>query len=332
MQITILGIVLVLGMQVGCGVEKEYQDVAIIMGTIVQQKVWAKEDVTEEIFHELLRIEEELLSTNLPTSEIFLINQGGLELEGIVVSKELVSYIKQVEAISLASEGALDITIYPLVELWDIENKMNEEEPQIPDEESIKKVLRDVDYQRLRIEDGKIYLQEGMGLHLGAIGKGIASDVLLDYIKENQLAEYGIISVGGCVVTFGEKKDNAPWNIAIQNPQKQDGEDSIIGSLEIYGDWVISTSGDYERFFQAEGSIYHHILNPMTGYPVNNELSAVTILAKNGLVSDALSTACFVLGEEKGMKLAQQYDVHILMVKKGGDVVMSEGMEEFYRQ
>ena len=136
-----------------------------------------------------------------------------------------------------------------------------------------------------------------------------------------------IVQVGGSVLTYGTKPDGQPFRVAIVNPRDTGKQ---IGYLTLKGQWCVSTSGDYERYVEKDGVRYHHILDPKTGYPVNNELCSVTILAGNGFITDALSTACFVLGTEKGMELAKAYEVDALFVNKDGEITMTDGMQEVF--
>ncbi|MGN1144872.1 MAG: FAD:protein FMN transferase, partial [Acetatifactor sp.] len=136
-----------------------------------------------------------------------------------------------------------------------------------------------------------------------------------------------VISVGGSVLTYGEKPDGDSWRVGILNPFDTSEN---LGYLSLTGQWCISTSGDYERFVEVDGIRYHHIIDPATGYPAQSGVSSVTVLTKDGLLSDALSTACFVLGVEKGSRLAEEFDAEVLFVDKSGEMHMSKGMEEYF--
>ena len=135
-------------------------------------------------------------------------------------------------------------------------------------------------------------------------------------------------SGGGSILTYGEKPDNSSFRIGILDPAEPSRN---IGILTLDGEWCISTSGDYERYVEVEGVRYHHILDPATGYPADSGVRSVTVLSQDGLLSDGLSTACFILGEEKGMALAKEYGVHVLFVLEDGRILMSPGMETFFQ-
>ena len=126
---------------------------------------------------------------------------------------------------------------------------------------------------------------------------------------------------------LNEYFNGSAWNVAIVHP-REEGE--YLGMLSLQGEWYVATSGDYERYVEKDGIRYHHIMNPKTGYPANSGVCSVTILSHNGLLSDALSTACFVLGLEEGLKLAEEFGVEALFVTKELEVIGTEGMEEYF--
>ena len=130
------------------------------------------------------------------------------------------------------------------------------------------------------------------------------------------------------MLTFGEKPDGSDWKVGIANPADPSER---IGVLTLEGQWCISTSGDYERYVEADGVRYHHIIDPATGYPADSGVSGVTVLTKDGFLSDALSTACFILGPEKGMALASQYGAEVLFVNRDSSILMSDGMKKYFQ-
>ncbi len=138
-----------------------------------------------------------------------------------------------------------------------------------------------------------------------------------------------VISLGGSILTYGSKPDDSPWRVGIVNPF--DTSDSI-GILTLEGQWCISTSGDYERYVDLDGVRYHHILDPKTGAPAVSEVRGVTILMRDGLLDDGLSTACFILGPEKGMALTEQYGAEALFVMADGRLELSEGMKQYFTE
>lgn len=171
-----------------------------------------------------------------------------------------------------------------------------------------------------------IYIEDQCTLDLGAVGKGIACDVAQNYLKQQKEVSGAVIAVGGSILLYGSKADGTNWNVAVQNPRGQDGE--AMGVLSLSGTTNVSTSGDYEKYFMQNGKRYHHILNPSTGYPAESGLISVTVVSDNGLLSDGLSTACFVLGKEKGQKLLETYGAEGIFIDQNKKVTVTKGLKD----
>ncbi|MCM1185689.1 MAG: FAD:protein FMN transferase [Lachnoclostridium sp.] len=318
----------------GCGrtSPRHYTDTDTAMGTVIIQQIYAKEDFTDEVLTCIRRLETESLSKRVEGSEIFDINgEAGKEAE-IPLTPEMEEVLSRCLEISENSEGAFDITIGEVVGLWDIDSwaGMSTDNPdssfRLPAQTELSETLALAGYEKLTLENHGIRVPEGMALDLGAVGKGIALDEILALLQEREVMG-AVISVGGSILTYGEKPDKSPWKIAIADPENQGGS---IGVLTLTGQCCVSTSGDYERYVEADGVRYHHLIDPATGYPAQSGIRSVTILTKNGFLSDALSTACFVLGEEKGMELAERYGVEALFVREDGSISMTEGMQSYF--
>lgn len=323
-----------------CGTEepKKVQSVDTAMGTVIQQsiyKVGEDTDNTGEILGLIRGLEENLLSRRLETSEIYAVNRSAGSPEGKNVSEELAQMLRQCLEMAERSEGAFDVTLGPVIELWDIDGwaaGLQEGEFQTPSAEELALALSRSGSQKMRLEQGengsKLYLEEGMEIDLGAVGKGLALTEVLAYLEEHQAISGAVISVGGSVLTYGEKPDGTSWRVGVADP----GEPSAsLGVIVLKGQWCVSTSGDYERYVEAGGVRYHHILNPDTGYPADSGLRSVTVVTKDGQLSDALSTACFVLGKEEGMALVKLYGAEALFVTDEGSIVMTPGMEALFQ-
>lgn len=324
----------------GCGVGQQgifgmdesgdqvYRDADVAMGTVVQQTIYVdntcdNDKITDDIFVKIDQLEGELLSRRLEGSEIATINQNsGIKQE---ISLELAKILEECLQVSKASEGAFDVSLGKLILLWDIDSWTRDSDGEfvVPSQQQIEAALADSGYEYLELEDDTFYMPEGHTLDLGAVGKGLALDALGDMLQEQKGVTAATISLGGSVLTYGSKPDGSPWCVGIVNPFDTQEQ---LGYLELSGDWCVSTSGDYERFVEAEGRRYHHIMDPATGYPVENDVKSVTILSKSGLLSDALSTACYVLGVEKGMELAKYFSAEALFVTTDEEISMTEGM------
>ena len=231
-----------------------------------------------------------------------------------------------------SSEGAFDITLGSLTGLWNIDRWASEgvQEVSLPSGEEVKEALSLCGSEKLKLESGpgaRLFMPEGMRLDLGAVGKGVALSRLRTLLEERPEVSGAVISLGGSILTYGVKPDGSPWRVAITNPF--DTAENV-GILSLEGQWCVSTSGDYERYVEADGVRYHHILDPATGYPADTRVRGVSILSKDGLLSDALSTACFILGPEKGMELAGRYGAEALFVMEDGELILSEGMKRYF--
>ena len=231
------------------------------------------------------------------------------------------------------SEGAFDVTIGRAARLWNIDQWAaggQEGDYRLPDPEELRKALELCGSDKARLEEGegiRLFMPEGMQLDLGAAGKGLALAELGRLLESRSDITGAVISVGGSVLTYGSKPDGSSWKVGIVNPADTS---SNIGILSLEGQWCISTSGDYERYVEVDGVSYHHILDPCTGYPADSGVRGVTILSKDGLLSDGLSTACFILGVEKGMALAEEYGAEALFILEDGEIRMTEGMKAYF--
>lgn len=322
-----------------CGLQSAHlanqpvQSVDTAMGTVIQQNIYLKEEnetITDDILKEITDLEETVLSRRLDSAELYQVNEAAEDREEIRISESLAAILSSCQQVEKDSDGAFDLTIGDVVELWDIDDYAGQENPegyQLPKQSAITEALAHTGYEKVELQENLLHLPKDMKLDLGAVGKGVALTNIRQSLGEDSSVEGAVISVGGSILTYGAKPDGSSWKVAIVNPRDTA---SSIGYLDITGDWCISTSGDYERYVEVDGVRYHHILNPKTGYPADSGLSAVTVLSKDGLLSDALSTACFVLGEEKAVKLAEAYDADVLFVDCEGNVTMTEGMKPYF--
>ena len=199
------------------------------------------------------------------------------------------------------SGGAFDLTIEPVSALWDFKA----DKPTVPSSDAIAQAVSHVDYTKVDIRDNTVTLEDPeAGIDLGAIAKGYIADQVKTYLKKQGI-KHAIINLGGNVDVIGTKPDGSKYNIGIQKPFDESGE--AITSVQLK-DQTVVTSGIYERYFKKNGKLYHHILDPRTGYPCENNLHSVSIITDSSTKADALSTTCFLLGYEKGMELIQSMD------------------------
>lgn len=259
---------------------------------------------------------ERRFSRTDPGSEVWALNHAGGEWTP--VSGELRAVILRAVAYSEATGGRYDITICPVVDLWDFRAEI----PSLPDPAALAAALRRVDSRNIVLEGESARLKNGAQIDLGSIAKGYIADHLAEFLRGRGVGS-AIINLGGNVVTVGAKPSGEPFRIGIQKPFGPRNE--TIGTVEVTDRSVVS-SGVYERSFRLEGTLYHHILDPETGYPAESDLSAVTVISESSMDGDALSTCCFLLGSEAGMALIESLpDTEAFFLLNDGGELFSSG-------
>lgn len=249
----------------------------------------AKEAV-EKAKDEIFKIDR-TLDRKDKNSEIFKLNTE----KGVKISKDTLKLIERAKAISEKTNGAFDITIAPVMDLWGFYGQ----EFKVPNETEIKDGIEKVDFRNIEItNDGVILNNNNTTIDLGAIAKGYASDIVANTIK-SQGVNSAIISLGGNVMAIGNNPDGEKWRVGIQSP---DNSSDYIGIINV-SDKAVVTSGGYERYFEENGIRYHHIIDPKTGYSANKGLKSVTVIADSGEYADGLSTALYVLGLDEGIEI-----------------------------
>ncbi len=242
---------------------------------------------------------DNMFSNTNENSEISKINNA--KGQTVEVSDDTISLLKTAIHYGDISNGTFDVTISPVSSLWDFQA----EDPKVPDDADIQSALTHVNYKNIQINGNQVSLADpDAAIDLGGIAKGYIADQLKDYLKSEGI-KHAMINLGGNVLAIGKKPDGSDYNIGIQKPFDSTGDP--ITSVKI-ADQSVVTSGDYQRYFKKDGKIYHHILNTSTGYPYDNGLSSVTIVTDSSVNADALSTTCFALGLNDGMKLVNSTD------------------------
>jgi len=274
---------------------------AFYLGTVVDITIYDKapDNIFETLFSKIEDIENKM-SLNIDSSEVNKINENAGK-NFVEVSEDTYNVIKKGKYYSDITKGNFDITIGPLVNLWQI----GTENAKVPSEVEIKNKLPLINYENIILDENekKVKLdKENMKLDLGGIAKGYAADELADILKDNNV-NHAIINLGGNVLALGDKPDGSSWKIGVQNPFEPRGKHIAIASVK---DKTVVSSGVYERNFTEGGKFYHHILNPFTGYPVENKLQSVTIISDTSFDADGLSTGIFALGLEKGLEFVEK--------------------------
>ncbi|BCB96252.1 thiamine biosynthesis lipoprotein ApbE [Dissulfurispira thermophila] len=294
-----------------------YTIVSITVSSNSEEK--AKEAINKA-FNEMDRLAR-LLNFYSEDSEISMINRNAGN-KPVKVSPETLEIIDKAIYTSQNTEGAFDITVGPVVKLWDFKNKA------MPDEKLIKAKLKLVGYKNIVVDKEKsmIFLKtKGSQIDLGGIIKGYAADKAVDVLRKNGI-QSGIVAIAGDIKVFGKKPDGGFWNIGIQNPRQKSDRDEIIATIGL-SDTGISTSGDYERFFIKDGKRYHHLLNPKTGYPAYGCQSA-TVITKEAALTDAFATGIFILGPQKGMDALKRLGFDGVIIDKDGKIYVTEGIKK----
>ena len=237
------------------------------------------------------------------------------------ISEDLAALLSEGLDITRESNGAFDIAIAPLTSLWDF----TAEDPKVPDDSDIQNALPLCSSDDVTINGQDITLpSDDIQFDVGAIAKGYIADRLKDFLVKKGVKS-AIINLGGNVLCIGSKPDGTPFKIGIQKPFADRNETEAV--MDITGKSVVS-SGIYERCFKQDGKLYHHILNPKTGYPYDNGLISVTIISDQSVDGDALSTTCFALGLEDGLKFAEKKGVQAVFITKDYELHYTDGFQD----
>ncbi|MDP3143240.1 MAG: FAD:protein FMN transferase [Candidatus Omnitrophota bacterium] len=291
----ITGLLLILSfLFCGCSKQSYKKSTQLLMGTFVE--VVSDDSRAGPIaFAEIKRLDN-LLSKFNAQSEIYKLNQTGKSK----ISPDTLSVIKKSIQIYKQSNGAFDITVAPLVDIWKevIHTKI------LPQEDRVSTAKALVGSENIFIDEKKSmvkFLKKGMRIDLGAIAKGYAVDCAVKKLQQAGIRSC-LVNIGGNMYGLGKKGKHC-WKVGIRHPRKKN---QIVGYI-LLCDQAIATSGDYEQYAQIKGKRIGHIINPKTGYPVNNNIVSVTVISPSATNCDALGTAIFVLGKENGLKLSERY-------------------------
>ena len=237
------------------------------------------------------------------------------------ISEDLAALLSEGLDITRESDGAFDIAIAPLTSLWDF----TAEDPKVPDDAAIQKALPLCSSDGVTIDGQDITLpSDDIQFDVGAIAKGYIADRMKDLLVKKGVKS-AIINLGGNVLCIGSKPDGTPFKVGIQKPFADRNETEAV--MDITGKSVVS-SGIYERCFKQNGKLYHHILNPKTGYPYDNSLISVTIISDQSVDGDALSTTCFALGLEDGLKFAEKKGVQAVLITEDYELHYTDGFQD----
>lgn len=296
-----------------------------LLGTVCFVNLYesGSEDCYNEIFDRLKQIDDEF-SIDQPQSDLYRINTFSGERD-VEVCDDVFTVLEMAQKVSALTNGAFDITVEPLVSLWHVTS----ETPHVAEQSEINEVLPLVDYKKviLNSKDKTVrFAKKGMKLDLGGIAKGFAANEIVKICKKYKVRR-AVIDLGGNVYVYGKKKKTGLWNVGIKNPEHPDMAPLVKLTLP---EISVVTSGTYERYFETTEKLYHHILSPADGYPVDNELYSVSVISEDSMLADALTTAFFVLGRKQSMallpSLREQFGLEIeaVFIQKNHNIFFSK--------
>lgn len=294
--------------------------VGFYFDTVVTMQVYTNDEALLSDAQAECQRYDEMLSKTFEGSDVWNINHA--DGRRVAVSPETREILEKALEYSRLSDGGFDITIEPCVALWDF---TGEGMGVLPDETALAQAAARVDWTKVDINEEGVLLPAGMTIDLGAIAKGYITDRIADFLKGRGV-ESGYLNFGGNVLTIGVKPDGSEWNIGIQDPLGK-RDQNIVGAARV-SDQAVVTSGIYERGFDLDGVRYHHILDTSTGWPVQNELAGVSIIAGDAFDADALSTTVFAMGVEKGTEFIESLEgIEAVFVTRDDTVTWTSGLE-----
>lgn len=286
---------------------------SVAMGTVVTVKLFgfgAKNDL-DKIETEINGLENSVLSWRKEGSDVYRINKGsGTQVS---VSPDTVKIIGQCIDISDDCGGVFDITIGNVTKLWDFGGNNQ----RLPSDDEIKTALGSVGYKNVSISGNAVQIKKSQSLDLGAVGKGFVCDKIKELLDKGR-TKSAVVSVGGSLLIYG----NRTFSVGIVNP---DNDKQSMGTLKLK-DTCVSTSGNYEKYFEQDGKRYHHILNATTGYPATSEFKSVTVVCESGLISDALSTVCYIAGYRKSVEILKKFGAEAVFIFNNNAVRVTDGL------
>lgn len=253
-------------------------------------------------------------------SDVMKINRkAGIETQKI--NTDTFEVLRHALKFSRASKGAFDITVRPLTALWGFGTKQN----YIPDRKQLEEALHLINYEDLELDEENYtaYLRKkGQSIDLGGIAKGYAADEVRQILQQYEI-EDALINLGGNIIAMGHNPSGAPWRIGVQNPLSLRGQ--YIGTVKVV-DRTIVTSGSNEQFFIKNGVRYHHILDPHTGYPANNQLLSVTVVCEHSIDADAITTALFIMDISESVQLLKRVNAEAIFIMENKDIFLTDGL------
>lgn len=322
--VLLLSVLLIAVFSTSCGSESRYYDNEYFLMDSYMTVRLATEGLDEDDLAEIsakamkcVKDIENAISVTVEDSDVSIFNASSDGIDG--AGEDFINVLSVAVRVAELTDGAYDPTIAPLVDLWNISGG-----GPVPADDKIKGLLPNIGYGKLSLDGNHITKSAPeVTVDFGGIGKGYAVQRAIGLLSESEV-EYGLCSFGSTVGVFGTKPDGEKFRVTVCDP---DDTAQSIGEFKIDSGYI-SSSGDYERFFESDGVRYHHILDPETGYPVQNELRGVSVYSSNGQVSDALSTALYVMGVEKGLEFyaSEQLDFEAVFITDD-EIYLTDGLK-----
>ena len=301
----------------------EHDITVFAMDTVMKITTYGGSDELLDKVRSRIEQLEAMFSTTDENSEIYAVNRDG----SAQVSSDTETLTKFALDICDKTNGALDISIYPVVREWGFTTG----DFKVPDDSVINDLLTHVDYRKVKLDENEntITLDKDMKIDLGSVAKGYTGDQLIAMLREAGV-QSALLDLGGNIQTLGSKTDGSDWRVAVQDPKDPSSGD-YLGVVAI-SDKAVITSGGYERYFNGpDGKTYWHIMDPSTGRPAENGLISVTIIGDKGVYCDSLSTSLFIMGKDKATDFWRQYkDFDMVLVSDDGEVDITEGIADSF--
>ncbi|MCR5272503.1 MAG: FAD:protein FMN transferase [Lachnospiraceae bacterium] len=308
----------------GCGAKKAEAEEETInlfaMDTIMSITAYGENasEALSEAKSEITDIEN-AVSATIETSEVYKLN----EEKKVTASEDTISIIEQSLKISEMTDGLFDVSIYPVMKAWGFTT----EEYRVPSGDELNELLNFVDYTQINVdsESNEVGIPEGFEIELGGITKGYTSSKIADILRSDGV-ESALINLGGNIEVVGSKIDGTDWRIGIEDP---DNSGEYICAVAV-SDKAVVTSGAYERYFEEDGEVYHHIIDPNTGYPADSGVKSVSVISSDGALADGLSTSLFIMGYDRAVEFWKEYgeDFDFIIVDDEDNIYVTEGIAE----
>lgn len=303
----------------GCGSAGERTTLSVsAMDTFMSIELYGSMETASKVKEQIESLDLHL-SPTVKSSDMTRLNHR----KKIKAHEESAEAVKQALKYCKETDGALDITVYPLVKEWGFLSGSYK----VPDKAKIQELLQKVDYRKVNVSGSEITLSDGAQIDMGAVAKGFAADKANEILKSENVTS-AILNLGGTVSAYGAKPDGSDWKVGIANPI--DGGEPI-GTVSCK-DKIIATSGNYERYFEKDGKRYCHMIDPKTGYPVDNDMSSVSVVSDSGVESDCLSTALYVMGQKKALEYQKSHpEIDLVILTKNKEVIVTDGIKEKFQ-